>query len=256
MRQFSLKNNIGEVYRLNSLDNFLHQPEGLGFKRNATYKKIGNSYEILKDGFEQTPFTGRIMFKSDNTVSAYRRYSSFESFLQEIPLTLIYRIPGGEYRFDCIPESIEKTEINSALGMDVGIILMPISLWYKEILKTISGRSYIDIASDSTIPSPCHVLYTPASSITSLTWGQSVSGQGTIITGGLSGISLSSSDELHIRTDSNPYKIYKTPGNTDYYGKSDFSKKRFILLHKGTNTIQFNVSGSITIEARILYETV
>ena len=77
MREFSLKNNIGEVYRLNSLENFLHEPEGIGFTRKTTFKKIGPMYEAVQDEFEQTPISGQIMFKSDIVNSAYIKYLKF-----------------------------------------------------------------------------------------------------------------------------------------------------------------------------------
>jgi hypothetical protein len=257
MRQFSLKNNNGEVYRLNSSDNFFHDPSGLGFERSATFQKIGSRYEVIQDGFNQTPIKGQIMFKSGK-ISAYNRYLKFRNFLQQIPLTLVYRIPGGEFLMDCIPGTVEKTEINSSLGMDIGIELIPLSMWYQDILKSYNGTS-VSIISDSLIESPCCLSFSGITkSNASLSWSQSVGGV-TVVTGTLSGVSIASTDTTYVRTDTNPYQIYKVSSGgtkTDLYGKSDFSTKRFPLLRKGSNT--FTVSGAslITIEGKVLYETV
>ena len=256
MREFSLKNNIGEVYRLNSLENFLHEPEGIGFTRKTTFKKIGPMYEAVQDEFEQTPISGQIMFKSDIVNSAYIKYLKFSRFLQEVPLTLIYRIPGGEFSIDCLPGSVEKKEINGALGMDVGITLIPVSMWYQLIKETASGS--VTVKSDSKNESPCCLSFTGVSvSNGSLSWSQKVDNV-TKMTGTLTGVTISSTDTVYIRTDGNPYQIYKKSSGgtkTDLYAKSNFSTARFPFLYKGLN--QFIVSGAtVTIEGKILYETV
>lgn len=258
MRQFSLINAVGDVYRLNSFEYFFHDPEGMGFVRNATYRKIGNNYEIIQDSFDQTPKRGKIMFKSTPTISAYKRYLKFSNFLQEIPLTLVYQIPGGEFLLTCIPGTIEKTEINSAFGMDVGIELIPLSMWYKEIKETSSTGGVI-VRSDSKVESPCCLSFTGLTKTNeSLSWSQELNGV-EIMTGELDGVTIASTDTVIIRTDTNPYQIYKISSEdvkTDLYGKSDFATKRFPLLHKGVNEFIVTGASEITIEGRILHETV
>lgn len=261
MREFSLQNNIGEVYRLNSLDYFLHDPEGLGFRRNASYQKIGSTYTMLRDGFEQQPISARIMFKTSKTLSAYRQYTKFKEFLQLIPLTLIYRIPGGEYRLDCVPESVEKTEINSVLGMDIGLVLTPLTMWYREV--TVEGTNQVRIISDSNILAPCHIMITPSSALTSILWRLWDDWFQVVESGSLSNIpdslKIKTTDTLHIRSDTNPYQIYKTTSGGDkydLYAYSNFSTKRFIHLRKGYNAISCTDAASMTVEARIYYETV
>lgn len=254
MRQFSLTNKSGETYRLNDLKWFFHNPKGLGFTRNTTFQKIGYNYEILSDDYNQEPITGEIRFKSDKTSDAYHKYSAFTRFIQDVPLVVHYRVTDTEYLLDVIISSVDKTEINVSSGMNVKITIMPLSLWYQKIEKTASGTS-ITVISESAIESPCHVTFKPSAAITALTWTHAIDGV-TKITGGLTGISVSTNQTLHIRTDTNPYKIYRNTEATNYYSKSDFSKKRFILLGKGTNVITFNTSGAIGVEGRILYETV
>ena len=259
MREFNLRNNIGEEYRLNSLDNFFHSPEGLGFQRNAVYQKIGVNYDIVRDGFRQNPVSGQIMFKSDAQASAYNRYLKFKNFLQEIPLTLVYRIPGGEFKMDVVPNMVEKSEINSSLGMNVGIEFMPLSMWYKEISKTESS-SVLIIESDSNIESPCCLSFKGVVKTNQeLLWEQIVNGT-TVMTGRLIGVTITADQMVYVRTDSDPYGIYKNAGGniTDLYPNSDFSTKRFPYIYKGRN--MFSINGAspteFNIEGRILYETV
>lgn len=263
MREFSLQNKIGEVYRLNSLDYFLHDPEGLGFRRNASYQKIGSNYTMLSDGFEQQPISARIMLKSTQTISAYRQYAKFREFLQLIPLTLIYRTPGGEYRLDCVPESVEKTEINSVLGMDIGIVLTPLTMWYREI-SDYTTTNNIYIVSDSAIKSPVHIsAQFGAGTYGSIEWKQYLRAVGDpsdhlISSGKLLSVTFTNAEKvLNIRTDTNPYKIYRSGNSseTNLYDKSDFSTSRFMFLEKGQN--RFNLTADwLKVEGRIYYETV
>lgn len=257
MRQFALKNAIGEVYRLNSSEYFLHDPEGLGFQRNATFQKIGTRYEMIKDGFSQTPIKGSIMFKSTNAISAYKRYLKFSYFLQEIPLTLVYRIPGGEFLMECIPGTVEKSEINSAFGMDVGVELIPISMWFNEIRQT-STTGEVDIMSDSATESPCCLSFTGITKNNeTLTWSQ-LHDNVPVMTGELNNITVASTDYIYIRTDTNPYRIYKVSQGVEFdlYDKSNFATKRFPILYKGINKFIVTGASEITIEGRILHETV
>ena len=259
MRQFSLVNKSGETYRLNSLDNFMHDPSGLGFSRDTEFQKMGNAYEVISDGFSQLIVQGTIMFKRGEKNTPYRKYAKFARFLQDIPLTLHYRTMNGEeYKLDVIPSGLEKDEIKSSLGMDVNITLTSISAWYKEYKKTAEGTT-IQVRSDSIMESPCDLTITGAElTDENITWTQEVNGN-EIMTGSLTGITLDETDILHIKTDSNPYRIYKEDSEgaeTDLYSKSDFSTKRFPLIRKGVNTITFSESGSIEVKGRVLYETV
>ena len=252
-----MRNNIGEEYRLNSSDNFFHTPEGLGFQREATFQKMGARYELVRDGFRQKPVSGQIMFKTDATASAYNRYLAFKNFLQEIPLTLVYRVPGGEFCMDCIPNTVEKTEINSSLGMNVGIELLPLTMWYQKIIQT--GTSSTTIISDSAIDSPCCLSFSGVTkSSADLTWTQAVDGV-SVMTGTLKSVTIASTDAVYVRTDKDPYMIYKeTSGGakTSLYQSSNFNTSRFPFIKKGVNVFSVAGATSMTIEGRILYETV
>lgn len=257
MRQFNLKNSIGEEYRLNSSDNFFHTPEGLGFRRNATLQKLGTTYRIIRDGFSQTPITGQIMFKSDAQASAYKRYLQFKNFLQEIPLTLVYRIPGGEFCMDCLPSTVEKTEINSALGMNIGIELTPLTMWYQEASQSANGTS-VTVVSDSLNESPCTLSFSGVvKSNANLTWTQTVNGS-TVMTGTLKSVTIGATDTVIVRTDTDPYQIYKDSNGTytGLYQFSDFTTKRFPFIQKGVNVFTVADATKISVKGWILYETV
>lgn len=258
MRQFTLKNSIGEVYRLNSSDNFFHTPEGLGFQRNATFQKLGTTYKLIRDGFRQAPVSGQIMFKTDAQASAYKRYLAFKNFLQMIPLTMVYQIPGGEFCMDCVPSTIEKTEINSALGMNIGIELTPLTMWYEEIEKEADSSS-ITVISDSLNDSPCCLAFSGVTKTNQdLTWTQSVDGV-SVMTGTLKSVTIAASDTVYVRTDTDPYSLYKISSGgtkTGLYQSSNFSTQRFPFIQKGVNVFSVTGATHISVKGRILYETV
>lgn len=253
-RTFNILDTAGNAYTLTVLKpihstGYFYNVSGLGMETSHTYQKIGESYEITEKKNKQGRITGTIFFHGDY---CDQEYAKFARFCQNKELIVSYRTPAGEFKRDGHISKISKDEKGGALKVDVEFTC--ISLWYREINLSVSGTS-ITFDSDSAIDSPCHLMFKPGSAITSLTWSQTVNGT-SVMTGALSSISVSASQTLHIRTDTNPYKIYRNTEATNYYGKSDFSTKRFPLIRQGINVITFGASGAITVEGKLLYETV
>ena len=258
-RTFNLINSEGEVYSLsltNSYSGFLYNVEGLGAEHAATYQKIGETYDLLNDDINQGEISGVIFFRSKHP---YNEYMRFALFCQDKSLRLYYRTPVGEYYRDGMITRIEKNEGGETARAT--ITFTATSLWYKEV--KLEGARYVRFNSDSNIPAPCHIMITPSSALTSVLWRlwdeyfQVVEG------GSLSDIpdslKIKTTDTLHIRSDTNPYQIYKTTSGGskyDLYEYSDFLTARFIRLRKGHNEISCSDSASMTVEARIYYETV
>lgn len=251
MRKFAIYNSVGDSYELNNVKNFFHNPSGLGFVRTAEYIKIGNIYEIVQDNFEQPAPSGQICFKDEKTSPAYSKYAEFVRFLQKLPLTLVYR-SDKNHKIDVAPEVIEKTEISRPLGLNITISFKALSLWYDEIEE--QGTSSVKILSDSTKGCACHIEITGA--LTSPTWIQTLNGV-QIATGQVN-TNIGAGETLHIRSDTNPYQIYKESNGTktDLYALSNFSTKRFITLEEGENVISCSGAESIKVKARLSYETV
>lgn len=251
MRQFALINAVGESYELNDVKNFFHDPNGLGFLRTTEYLKFGNRYKILNDGFEQAAPTGFICFKDERLSPAYSKYAVFIKFLRKLPLTLIYK-SDKIHKMEVIPESIGKTEISKPLGLDISIAFRALTFWYDEVEK--SGTTSARILSDSTEESPMHIEI--SGPVTDPVWIHTVNGT-QVATGKITG-TIASGAVLHIRTDTDPYQIYKVQNGTktDLYSSSDFSTKRFMYLKEGENIIACAGASAIKVTGRLLYETV
>ena len=253
IRTFDLVNSKNETYTLsvaNKHTGFLYDVGGLGTEHSPEYAKIGNIYESLIDNINQGVISGTMLFFNPYP---YQEFLKFSMFCQDTDLKIHYRTPAGEFWRDGAVTRIEKSE-SSSDTLKVRIDFTASSLWYDNISKTASGTS-IEINSESFIDSPCHLTFSPSSSLTSLSWSQTVDGV-TVLTGAISDVSIASSQTVHIRTDTNPYELYRDNNFTNYYGKSDFNTKRFVYIQKGVNVITFNNSGTIGIEGKILYETV
>lgn len=252
MRKFAIINSIGEAYELNDLRNFFHDPTGLGYTRRAEFAKIGNTYKILENTIEQPAPAGQICFKDEIQSPAYSKYVKFTRFLQKTPLTLIYKSDRA-HKMEVIPEAIEKTEISKPLGLDISITFRALSLWYDEVEE--SGTSSANILSDSVEKCACHIEVT--GTLTNPTWTQSVNG--VQIASGQVTASIANGETLHIRTDTNPYQIYKESSlgvKTNLYSSSNFSTERFLLIREGKNVISCAEASSIKIKARLEYGTV
>ena len=297
IRQFNLINGEGETYTLtvsNKYTGFLGIVDGLGYEKSPEYQKIGTEYEQLTNTINQGVIAGTIQFFQPY---AYQEFTRFARFCQDNDLTLYYQIPTGLFLKKGSITKIDKSEGNDSLRVKVEFT--PKTLWYQEIEQkstqafngaiqhqeevtdpdtgvttiqyVISGYSFefdgVSVISDSNIESPCHFAIKMPAYTGNLTWTQEVDGT-QVMTGTLSNITLSDGDVLHIRTDTNPYRIYKESSQgvqTDLYSKSDFSTKRFPFIYKGVNTLDVSqvtladISGDdnyLSIEGKILYETV
>ena len=251
MRQFALESKSGEVYDLNDLANFLHDPNGLGFRRNTEYRKIGQNYEVVQDAFEQPDPMAYICFKDSKKSPAYQKYEAFTRFLQDVPHILHY-YASRHYKMRVMPREVTKTEITKPLGLDVSIALTGLSMWYEDVEA--DGIDTLTILSDSRNTSGCHIEIT--GELENPEWTHSVNG--VTVTGQVN-VTLNAGDTLHIRTDSNPYQLYKTDAlgfPTDLYQNSNFSTERFILLDYGENVISCEGAASIKVTGRVIYETV
>ena len=258
IRTFDLLNSEGQAYTLtisHRYTGFLTTAEGLGFENSPEYVRIGNSYERLTDNLNQGVISGIVQFFNPY---AYQKFSAFAEFCQDKNLTLFYRTPTGLFKKDGAVTKIEKSEGDDSLK--VKIEFTATSLWYEEILKTVEG-STIHILSDSSIESPCDVAVTGFDVVSAnLSWKWKTESELGYKYGRLFSIDLGSSYTLHIRSDTNPYQIYKqlSDAKINLYQSSDFARPRFIFLGKGDNEITFeNVTvGTFTVSARIYYETI
>lgn len=278
MRTFKIVNAMGQTYDMNSLDNFFHDPSGLGFERDTDYTQIGSRYIPQVDKFKQHDIQGTIRFRGSATES-YPKYHDFILFMQHVPLT-IYYTPDGTYRIDVYPKSIKKTEVDEdAGGLDCNVSFSATNMFYKDIIisndGTASGKVYpykynytysdfipgtASIESDSAQESPCKVIiYGKA---INPHWYHYLNGE--LVGEGKVNATIAAGNKLVIDSMAMPYQIRELDSKNnvvyDRYQLSDFNMSRFVFLQYGHNLISAGHDGASTLklalEAMISYETV
>lgn len=262
IRQFNLVNDAGETYRL-TLSNrygaaFFHDVTNLGSEESAQYQQIGNIFGKLSTRISQKSIQGVIKFTQPR---AYENYKKFVLFCQHKPLKIYYRTPSGEYWRDGEVTKIDKSE--NADVLQASIQFTAASLWYQPFI--LEGIDRVDILSDSVNESGCHISIQGV--FEEPQWEQQIDGavirQGKLENKTENGATISaaiqSGETLHIRTDTIPYKIYKTNPMgviTDMYRNSKWDTERFCLIGYGHNVIRANNAINIKVEGRLEYETI
>lgn len=262
-REFDLINSLGETYRLTIANRygaaFLHDVNGLGSDQDAEFQQIGNRFGLLNDKINQKTISGTVKFFQPR---AYDNYLRFTLFCQHSPLKIHYRTDSGEFWRDGVVTKIEKSESGNSLKATIDFTAT--SLWYQPF--SLEGINSVDILSDSKNESGCHIIIT--GTLSAPYWTQSVDGQSVVIgrlenktgaDGGTISPAISAGEKLHIRTDTSPYRIYKTNNmnvETDLYFNSDWNTERFCLIQFGHNVISCPNAVKVEVEGRVEYETV
>ncbi|MDD3369396.1 MAG: phage baseplate protein [Lachnospiraceae bacterium] len=271
MRQFKLYNSLGQVYNLNDMASFFHDPKGLGFDDDGKYERIGNQYIATQEGIKQAEPEGKIRFLD------YVEFNNFAKFIQCQPLKLQYSA-ADTYYMDVIVKKIEKTEIEN-IGLDVSIKFSALGQWYKDIIKSISnealvGKVYpyeypytyaddtqgsVEIESDSGEESP--VKITIMGPCVNPNWTHYVNGN--VVETGKMNCTVPEGKRLEISSIL-PYSIRELDAFNnvvaDRYQKSDFSTERFVKLQHGINIISITHEGTeplrAVVEGMIYYATI
>lgn len=252
IRQFNLVNSAGQTYTLtvaNKYTGFLGEVDGLGYERDNEYQQIGDRFLRISENTKQGVINGIIQFFQPR---AYQEFTAFARFCDDKDLTLYYQIPTGTFLKGGEVTKIEKSEGDDSLK--VKIEFTSTTLWYQDMDISVSDDS-ITVISDSKKECPCCLSF---SGVTTASWVQSVNGV-QVMTGALENVTFAETDTIYIRTDTDPYKIYKVDENdvvTDLYEYSDFSTSRFPLLYEGENVFTITGAANISVKGQSLYETV
>ena len=288
MRFFTLVNGAGESCSITEKSLFFHDPAGLGFERQDSYRQVGDRWVRVNRKRKQKQITGKVaLFGAD----PYLSYFNFVQFLYKEPLTLLYTpnneasptLPSGTtYRMDVDVTKMDKSEMNKQGYLDCSISFMPKTPWYKytaisngvvepdNILKW--GITWgiewgpLDefskgIKSDSVNPSPSRLtVYGP---IVNPSWRHYVNG--VLFETGKVNFTIGENEYLLVDNTTDPYRIQRRSAinNTlisDLYEQSDFSTKRFVTIQNGSNVIAVTGDNAenplVKLEAYIYYESV
>lgn len=132
-RKFWLVNSLGNKYDLSNRETnaFLHTPNGLGFTRNVTTQKVGNSELVTSQAFVLTDITGEILFYKNTNGAKYQEYQNFIQFVKYKPLELHYQTPNDleSYYCDVVFTQADKSEISQDGVLHVPVVFHRLSEW-------------------------------------------------------------------------------------------------------------------------------
>ncbi len=276
MRRYSLINNDGTSYELTEKGkSFFFDVDGLGYKCETEFQRIGEHLALINDHLAQGVVTGSIKFWQPN---AYQQYFKFAQFCQNKPLKLLYTPPTGTtYYREGYVTAITKRESDALV---VSIEFKATTPWYKSVYVFNSGEiaggkvydytynyTYAEgaaqsviINSDSYKESPCKItLYGP---LVNPSWSHYLNNE-LIVVGSVKG-TIEEGNKLVIDTTTIPYSIKQFDAGdnliSNMYQLSDFSTYRFVNIGFGENIISATHEALSTIkigvEAKIEYATV
>lgn len=287
VRSFTLVNNNGISYDMQTRQRFIVNPSGLGYEESTNYQNFGAHYTPLDDGLAQGVVSASIVFVGASREEIYSKFFEFAKFSRCAPLVMQYTPIFDTFFRQCRISKLNKTEIsNGALQIDVQIAC--ITPWYKTKSDYNSGvagggKQYalqenglygynydytysdnilqsVTIDNDGYEESPCKfIIYGYA---VNPAWNHYVNGE--LFATGKADITVAANHKLVIDTTTIPYTMRELDmANNlirDCYQLSDFSTERFIRLQPGKNRISLTHSGSnivqVTVDAQIEFAAV
>lgn len=277
VRQFKLQNANGATFDLMRKDAFFYTPDGLGFRQDAQFMQIGNSYKLIETESAQKTPTGVMVFKN------YAIYQEFAKFISYTPLRLMYKPISEWFYLDCIVSSLGKAEIDHTTNrLQCNIDFTATSKWYiprvarRSGAETANAKQYtytynyqyadaingiINIMNNSTEASP--LVISIMGDITDPVWSLIVNNV-VVQSGSVTG-NIPSGSKLVINSKDNELEIAEYDATTgafiaNWYQASDFNRENFIYAPVGASTLRVagNVAQTIDAWAEIeeIHETV
>ena len=157
VRQFILRNRNGELYRLTDHNSniFLNKPSGLGYSKEISTVRYGNSLDVPVEQFTIPKISGDLYFHSEGIEDIYTDYYDFVRFSVKKPIMLWYKIPvrsenesdiSNVYHIPVEITTVKKTELEENGSLISGIEFQGTGFW-----KHTTSRSDIVSASVSVL---------------------------------------------------------------------------------------------------------
>ena len=138
-RKFWLVNALGNKYEFTKANGsvFLASPSGLGFRRQFSSLKVGNSELITSQQFALTDISGELLFFDGTNGSKYQNYRDFIQFAKYKPLEFHQLTPNDLKGFysDVLFTHADKGEV----GED-GILRVPVM--FHKLTEWLNNEDY------------------------------------------------------------------------------------------------------------------
>lgn len=280
MRKFKLENANGDLIDLTTEKVFFHDPDGLGYSLENTFRRIKDRFALIKSEVSQQTISGSIAFLGE---TPYEQYTEFIEAVSIGGLKLMYSTKNDVWYYrDVIISELGKSEILQEGYLDISASFLCLTPWYKAIqvkstnqyhendwvfgdiwpIKFSAGSSVdIDVDADCTMESPC--CLTIYGKVINPIWKHYVNG--VFCCNGTATVTINNYYKMTVDNRGSNYSmsLYNDQGDKiqDLYQLSDFGTKRFIWLKKGHNHIEITGSSFekymwAELEANLYYDTV
>lgn len=97
-RKFKLVNSLNQTYELtdHNFKQFLHTPQGLGYRKDLDGIRVGNRFKIVKREYSLPSPSGELIFYDEMNENKYDAYHNFVKFASFYPLKLYYYVPSND----------------------------------------------------------------------------------------------------------------------------------------------------------------
>lgn len=235
-RKFYLKNGLGNQYELSdrNFKHFLNVPQGLGFAKNISTLRLGDSEQVISSNYNMPQPSGEMLFY--DVGSQYQDYFEFVNFLSFEPIYLYY-IPQNTiepYFIKCEVVELQKSEIYyEDRIMHCPIAFYGTTMWLKARENTLSlSNVMIEDGKYYDLVRPYNYGGSALANITIDNDGQLPSGFILEIDGEVQNPQLSAYD-----TNGNMYGIMKFNGTYDYVRINTNDNEQEIYLERNGSVI-------------------
>ena len=140
-RRFWIINSQGVRYDLAKENEtvFLSDPTGLGFQRQYSSQRVGNSELITSTEFVMTDIEGELLFFDSINGVKYQKYENFIQFAKFKPLEFHYETPNNidSYHCEVLFVQADKGEVSQDGILHVPVIFHRLTEWLTDTTYTI-----------------------------------------------------------------------------------------------------------------------
>lgn len=254
MRQFKLINRLGQEFDLMRKDAWLHDPTGLGFGRDASVQRVGNTFALLDSDESQPSPTGEMMF------AGYEQADEFRHFVASGGIILAYK-PRETWRYLDVVVSMDQGELDTATKLlRCMVTFTGTSHWYESVVaykaqrpSVAAGKVYPYIYSYTYVQTETGTVQIHNGALPSyprlVIFGPVLNPAWALYQGGVQladgKVSRRIDAEHKLVIDCNPATMeigeYTLDDvfTADRYGDSDFSTARFFTVPPGESMVSF-----------------
>lgn len=144
IRQFKLKNRLGQVLDLNDPRHFGANPTGLGVNFDINYYSVFGHHRQITRQSSMNQITFDLIIAADDKLHPYSKYHDIIKFLNVGGLYLYYKTEAFDVKAKVDLVNISKSEIQPSGILQENLVLNKTTPWFKEKSFTVGEKDYVE----------------------------------------------------------------------------------------------------------------